>query len=107
MKRLKLKIKKIGETIIRNWPSKVLSLALAVLLFYFYKINTTEIRYMSIPLDLVLNSGFIAAELHPSEVRVSLRGSSESISLINERDISAVSDFSSREKSGVSNNKRR
>ncbi len=96
-----MKIKKIGETIIRNWPSKVLSLALAVLLFYFYKINTTEIRYMSIPLDLVLNSGFIAAELHPSEVRVSLRGSSESISLINERDISAVSDFSSREKSGV------
>ena len=100
-KRWKLKISKIGEIIIRNWPSKILSLALAILLFYFYKINTTEVRYMSIPLDIILNSGFIAAELHPTEVKVSLRGSSESISLINEKDITAYADFSSRENSGV------
>ncbi|MDX9800695.1 MAG: CdaR family protein, partial [Spirochaetia bacterium] len=96
-----MKIKKASEILIRNWPAKIMSIALAVLLSYFYKINTTEIRYMNIPLDVVINSAFIAAELHPTEVRVSLRGSENSISLISEKDISAEADFSSWKKSGV------
>ena len=96
-----MKPKKIGEIIIRNWPAKILSLALAVFLFYFYKINTTEVKYMSIPLEVNLSSGFIAAENHPSEVRVTLRGTSESISLISERDISAYADFTSEGRPGL------
>jgi len=96
-----LKIKKAFEILIRNWPAKIMSIALAVLLFYFYKINTTEVRYINIPLNVTLNSGFIAAELHPTEVRVSLRGSEDNISLISEKDISAEADFSSWQKSGV------
>lgn len=96
-----MKPKKIGEIIIRNWPAKILSLALAVFLFYFYKINTTEVKYMSIPLEVNLSSGFIAAENHPSEVRVTLRGPSESISLISERDISAYADFTSEGRPGL------
>ncbi len=99
-KRYKLKIKEIGKTIIRNWPAKILSVALAVLLFYFYRLNTTEVHYIRIPLEVIINSNFIAAEAYPTDVRISLRGSSESIFLINEKDITAYVDFSTKEKSG-------
>jgi YbbR domain-containing protein len=95
-----LKVKEIGETIIRNWPAKILSLAIAVLLFYFYKLNTTEEHYINVPLDVIINNNFVAAETYPTHVRISLRGSSESIFLINEKDITAHVDFSTRRESG-------
>ena len=95
-----MKIKEIGENIINNWPVKILSVAIAVLLFYFYRLNTTEVYYLSIPLEVMINKNFIAAENYPTEVRVSLRGSSDTIFLINEREITAYVDFTSKEKSG-------
>ena len=95
-----MNIKEIGKTIIHNWPVKILSLAMAVLLFYFYRLNTTEEHIISVPLEIILNSDFVAADTYPTDVRVSLRGSSESFFLINEKDITAYVDFSSKEKSG-------
>ena len=95
-----MKIKEIAETIINNWPVKILSIAIAVLLFYFYRLNTTEVNYISVPLEVLINNNFIAAETYPTDVRISLRGNSESIFLINEKDITAYVDFSAKEKSG-------
>ncbi|MCL2294337.1 MAG: CdaR family protein [Spirochaetes bacterium] len=91
-----MKIREIGEAIINNWPAKILSIAAAVLLFYFYKLNTTEVHFMTVPLEVTLNRNFVAASIYPTEVRVSLRGSSETLSLIHERDIAAYVDFSAR-----------
>jgi len=96
-----LKIKEIGESIISNWPVKILSLAIAVLLFYFYRLNTTEEYFISVPLEIMLNNNFVAADTYPTDVRVSLRGSSESFFLINEKDITAYVDFTAKEKSGL------
>ena len=99
-KRYTLKIKVIGESIINNWPVKILSLAIAVLLFYFYRLTTTDVHYISVPLEIMVSDSFIIAETYPTDVRVSLRGSSENIFLINERDITAYVDFSAKEESG-------
>ena len=96
-----MKIKEIGESIINNWPVKILSLAIAVLLFYFYRLNTTEEYYINVPLEIILNDNFVVADTHPTDVRISLRGSSESFFLINEKDITAYVDFSAKEKSGL------
>jgi len=95
-----LKIKEIGESIINNWPVKILSVAIAVLLFYFYRLNTTEEYYISVPLEIILSDNFVAADAYPTDVRVSLRGSSGSFFSINEKDITAYVDFSTKEKSG-------
>ena len=95
-----MKIKDIGKSIINNWPVKILSVAMAVLLFYFYRLNTTEEHNITVPLEIILNNDFVAADTYPSEVKITLRGSSESFFLINEKDITAHVDFSSKEKSG-------
>ena len=95
-----MKLKKIGEYIINNWPVKILSIALALLLFFFCRLNTTESHYIVIPLEVMLNNDLVVADPYPAEIRVTLRGKSENFFLINEKDITAYVDFSSKEKSG-------
>lgn len=92
--------KKLTEIILRNWPAKMLSLALAVFLFYFYRINTTELQYMNLPLIIDMNGGFTAVEALPSEARLTLRGSSENLSLLKEEDFYVYVDFSNAVKAG-------
>ena len=96
-----LKLKKFGKVLIENWPAKILSLAIAVFLFYFYKINSTEIRYISVPLEIYLHSDFIASDAYPNEARVTLRGSPGAVSLVQENDIIAYADFTERDEKGV------
>ena len=49
------------ERIAHNWPVKVLSVALAVLLFLFYRISSLEERFFSVPLDLRINENLVPA----------------------------------------------
>ncbi len=88
-----MKIRKAIDRFLNNWPAKVLSFALAVLLFYFFKINTTEERFLSIPLEVSIGSSFTASERYPTHVRISLRGSEENIFLVEEADLKAYADF--------------
>lgn len=92
--------KKLAEIILRNWPAKMLSLALAVFLFYFYRINTTEVQYMNLPIVINMNGGFTATESLPNEARLTLRGSSENLSLIKKEDFYIYADFSDVEETG-------
>ena len=89
-----MKIRKWIERSLNNWPAKVLSFALAVLLFYFYKINTTEERFLSIPLEVSFGSSYTASERYPTHVRISLRGSEENIFMVEDADLKAYADFS-------------
>ncbi len=95
-----MKIRKITERLLNNWPAKVLSFALAVLLLYFYKINTTEERFLSIPLEVSIGSSFTASERYPTHVRITLRGSEENIFMVEEADLKAYADFSRHRKKG-------
>ena len=96
-----MKIRKIIERLLNNWPAKVLSFALAVLLVYFYKINTTEERFLSIPLEVSMGSSFTASERYPTHVRISLRGSEENIFMVEEDDLKAYADFSRHREKGI------
>lgn len=96
-----MKIRKAVERLLNNWPAKVLSFALAVLLVYFYRINTTEERFLSIPLEVSMGSSFTSSERYPTHVRITLRGSEENIFLVEEADLKASADFSRHRRKGT------
>jgi YbbR domain-containing protein len=86
--------RKLLQKIIENWPAKVLSIALAIVLFMFHRMSVLENRFFSVPLHLELNNVLTPASSYPHMVRVSLRGEANSIFPILEEDIEAYLDLS-------------
>lgn len=84
-----------------SWPAKVLSLAAALLLFFFYRLNRLEDRYISVPLSVSMNDEFVPASEYPRAVRITLRGESNSLFKIQEGDIHAALDLSGFRSEGV------
>jgi len=93
--------RKILEKLLANWPAKIISLAGAIVLFLFYRINTFDERFFSIPLQINTPSGLTLAAPHPQNVRVTLRGETESIFTILEEDIRAIVEFKTEVTEGV------
>jgi YbbR domain-containing protein len=81
------------ERLLANWPAKIISLAAAALLFLFYRINTMEERFFSVPLTVEAPPGLAMARSYPRSVRVTLRGKQEAVFSVLEEDIEAYADF--------------
>jgi hypothetical protein len=76
-----------------NWHVKVLSVALAIILFVFHRISLLEDRFFSAPLQIETNGNMVPASSYPRMVRVTLRGEANSIYPILEDDIEAYLDL--------------
>jgi YbbR domain-containing protein len=76
-----------------NWPAKVLSIALAIILFVFHRMSTLEDRFFSVPLSVELHASMVPSSPYTRIVRVSLRGEATSIYPILEDDIEAYIDL--------------
>ena len=87
--------------IIENWPVKVLSVAMALILFVFNRLNTLTTRPLSVPLVIETHSTLVPASAFPQNVRISLRGEDESVKSISESDIEAYVDLSRYEDGGL------
>ncbi len=61
-----------GKRIFTNWPAKIISLLVAVIIFFIYRIDTQQ--QFSIPLEKKLPPGFAIANEYPKRVDVVLRG---------------------------------
>lgn len=81
------------ERLLANWPAKIISLAAAFILFIFYRVNTMQERFFSVPLEVSPPPGLAIAETYPQNVRVTLRGEVTGIYPILEQDIQARVDF--------------
>jgi len=77
-----------------DWPAKVLSLAAALLVFFFFNLTRLEQRYLSIPLVVSLNDEFVPSSQFPRTVRVSMRGERDTLYTLREDDIAASVDLS-------------
>ena len=86
--------KKFLNRIAENWPAKALSIAIALMLFVFYRMNTLSSRPISVPLIIQTEAGFVPASHYPKSVRITLRGEYDGIISIAESDITAYADFS-------------
>ncbi|MBN1797139.1 MAG: YbbR-like domain-containing protein [Spirochaetales bacterium] len=67
-----MRIKNLGKSIFTNWPAKIISLLVAVIIFFIYRMDTQQ--QFSIPLEKKLPPGFAIANEYPSRVDVVLRG---------------------------------
>jgi YbbR domain-containing protein len=78
-----------------NWPAKVLSVALAIILFVFHRMSSLEDRFFSVPLKVEMDNSLVPASSYTRMIRVSLRGDATSIYPILEDDIEAYIDLKS------------
>ena len=93
--------RKLIIKIIENWPVKVLSIALALILFVFHRLNTLTTRPLSVPLTVETHSALTPASTYPRNIRVNLRGEDENVKTITDSDIEAYVDFTRYEEAGV------
>ncbi len=89
------------ERAFADWPAKILSLAAALLLFLFYRLNRLEERYLSVPLAVETNGEYVPASPYPRSIRITLRGEAGSLYAVEEGDIRAVLDLSDRREEGM------
>lgn len=89
-----MKIRRFFERILDNWPAKIISLAVALVLFLFYRIVNLEERFFNVPLSIEAPENFTASGSYPHSVRITLRGGEEAIFHILEEDIRASADLS-------------
>jgi YbbR domain-containing protein len=88
-----LNSRKLIAQAVTNWPAKVLSVAVAIVLFIFHRMSILEERFFSVPLIIETDAEMIPASSYPRTVRVTLRGDANSIFPIAEEDIEAYLDL--------------
>ncbi len=84
-----MKINAFFARLFRNWPAKVLSFLLALLLLVFHDITRLEERFITVPLEVRLSDGLVPASQYPQQVRIRLRGESEQVFRVVEDDLEA------------------
>lgn len=95
--------RKILDKIIDNWPAKVLSIAIAIVLFVFYRMSALEERFFSVPLSIESDGSLVPASPYPRMVRVTLKGEANIINPIIENDIEPYLDLNRYSEKGVYN----
>ncbi len=93
-------VKTLTERLLANWPAKIVCLALALLLFMFYRMSTLQERFFSVPLEVETNGDIVPASAFPRMVKIGLRGDNESIYPIIDSDVVAVLDLTRFTKEG-------
>jgi YbbR domain-containing protein len=98
-----MKFKPFIERIIHNWPAKVICLALALVLYFFYQLIALE--HKNIPARLTVQNGgiMLPASAYDNSIRVTFRGRRNDIAAITENDFSVFLDFSYYTTEGVYN----
>jgi YbbR domain-containing protein len=84
---------KLFSKITEKWTVKVLSLAAAVIISIFYRMNSLETRFFTVPLLIESSDTLLPANSFPESVKISVRGESEKIQPILAEDIEAFIDL--------------
>ncbi|MCL2479564.1 MAG: CdaR family protein [Treponema sp.] len=77
-----------------NWPAKVISIALAMMLFIFHRMSSLSERFFTVPLVMESQTNLVPSNSYPRTIRITLRGDANSILTIQEDDIQAYVDLS-------------
>ena len=85
--------RKLLEKITEKWPVKVLSVAAALILSVFHRMNTLETRFFSAPLGIEAHETLVPANIFTQVIRVSIRGEANNIYPILEEDIETFIDL--------------
>jgi YbbR domain-containing protein len=89
------------ENLFADWPAKVLSIAGAIALFFFYQFNRLEERPLSVPLQVEVNNELVPSSQYPRTVRLVVRGEANAIYSILEEDLRASIDLGPYKTAGI------
>lgn len=89
-----MRYEKYLAAVLHNWPAKVLSLAVALMLMVFFNLTRLEQRIINVPLAVSLNDEMAISTQLPRTVRIVLKGERDTIYGIREDDISAYLELS-------------
>lgn len=96
-----MKLNNLFPWIIRNWPVKVMSLVIAMFLFYLALTLGMGERQMLSEAELIIPQELeLAAQVDP-EVRITLRGPHEQIYMVHPDQLHITADFSHARKPGT------
>ncbi|MCL2381467.1 MAG: CdaR family protein [Treponema sp.] len=93
--------RKILIRAVENWPAKVLSIGVAIMLVVFHRMSALEERFFSVPLTIERDGLLVPSSPYPRMVRVNLRGEANSVFSIMESDIEVYVDVERLEEPGV------
>lgn len=96
-----MKAKGLWARAFSDWPAKLLSIAVAFLIFFFYHLNKLEQRSVSVPLVVTSNSEYVPSSQYPRTVKLLLKGESNSLFQLQEEDFRASIDLSGIEGGGL------
>lgn len=94
-------VRKIFEKAIENWPAKVLSVVLAIVLFVFHQISTLEEDSFSALLRVESNGQLVPSNIYEESVRVTLRSDARTLNSIDRQDIEVYVDLLKMENPGT------
>ena len=81
--------KQVTEKLLRNWPAKIICLAIAIFLYIFYQASLIEKKTFVIPLNVIESGLVVHTGSIPTSVVVSVRASENDIKSIFATDMSA------------------
>jgi YbbR domain-containing protein len=87
--------------ITEKWPAKVISVAAALIISVFYRLNTLDSRIITVPLRVEASSNFIPTHSLSNSARITMRGEANNITTITEEDIEAFIDLNRYTKAGT------
>ncbi|MDR1566301.1 MAG: YbbR-like domain-containing protein [Treponema sp.] len=88
-----MNVRKIIAKAVENWPAKVVSVALAIIIFVFHRMSAMEERFFSTPLNIEAGENLIPSNSYPRMIRIILKGDANSIFPILEDDIETYIDL--------------
>jgi len=96
-----MKLNKYFQSVLYNWPAKMLSLVFALLVYLFITYSTLGSRVVTIPLVVNLPSNLVAESLVPTSVQINIRGAEDIIYLVDPNAIEATIDFTFVKEPGI------
>ncbi len=96
-----MKMNDITRGILTNWPIKVLSLLLAVLIYTVIHLTSLVTREVEIPLRVIHPEHYTAVSTVVQQVTLILTGDDEAMSALRTDAVDAVADFSAVNSEGV------
>ncbi|MEI8096180.1 MAG: CdaR family protein [Spirochaetales bacterium] len=90
-----------ASRLLDQWPAKVLALGAALLLFLFNRFDSLQVKTLSIPLRLMADTTLVPSQEWNKRVKVTLRGSEDVLSALDETSVEVLADFSSHQGEGL------
>ena len=89
------------KKLLDQWPAKILSVAAALLLFFYNRIDTLGEKNITVPVRLITDTTLVPAENWTTRVKLTIRGPKDELAALSDHEIEAVADFSDRSGEGI------